>query len=308
MKKIFITGANGFVGKPLCDELQKRGKNVVAGVRQAQRANEISYGDFSEQNNWLDILENIEVVIHLAARVHVMNEKDTDPLAAFMKMNCEATIKMAKSAKAAGVKRFIFISSIKVNGERTLAAPFSADDTPAPEDAYGISKAEAEKKLMELHETGKFEVVILRPPLIYGPGVKANFKNLMYLVERDLPIPFGRIDFNKRSLVSVYNLIDLIILCIDHPQAGGNIFLVSDDDDLSLKELILLMGKVLNKTPHLLPVPITIIRLGLTMIGKKSYGERLFGNLQLDIEKTKKNLNWSPKYSFLDSYNKNKKM
>lgn len=302
MSKIFITGANGFVGKALCLELEKRNFEYGAGVRTAFLANEISYGDIVAQNHWKKILKGFDVVVHLAARVHVVAEKSANPLKSFMDINCEATLNLAKAAKKSGVRRFIFISSVKVNGEETFKVPFGADDEPLPQDPYGVSKLEGERRLMLLHEPQIFEVVVIRPPLIYGPGVKANFANLYQFVKRDLPLPFGLAYSNRRSLVSVYNLVDLIILCSYHPQAGGNVFMASDDHDLSLKQLVLEMGKTLGKRPKLLPVPIKLMKVGARLLGKKDYADRLFGNLQVDIQKTKQLLDWRPKFTLVTTF------
>lgn len=294
IKKIFITGSNGFVGKHFINELNKRNFHYIAGERSL-------YGDLITQKNWKDLLSDCDVVVHLAARVHVMSEKEEDPLLAFRMMNVETTSNLAQAAKAAGVKRFIYLSSIKVNGEETGSIPFTAGDIPHPEDPYGVSKMEAEKVLLRMHEKGIFEVVIIRPPLIYGPGVKANFEKLFWLVKKDLPIPFGKVN-NKRSLVSVFNLCDLMITCFEHSKAAGQIFLVSDDHHYSLKELIILMGKTLGKHPHLIPVPVSLMKFGATLLGKTSYADRLFGNLYVDIEKTKELLNWHPTFSFEDTF------
>lgn len=292
--KVFITGANGFVGKRLQKKLASLSLPYVAGTREL-------YGDLEEQNNWKEILKGMDVVVHLAARVHVMNETNTDPLSAFRNANVVGTLKLAVAAKSVGVKRFIFISSVKVNGEETFDRPFSANDRPAPQDPYGVSKLEAERELMKLHQPGVFEIVVVRPPLVYGPGVKANFEKLFWLVKTDLPIPFSLVK-NKRSLVSVDNLVDLIVTTLSHPKASGEIFLVSDDLDYSLKDLIEEMGKVLGKSPHLLPIPVTLMKIGAKMLGKKAYVNRLFGNLHVDIEKTKTLLNWKPPYTFQDTY------
>lgn len=294
MKKIFITGSNGFVGKNLIKELDQKHIPYLAGDRKY-------YGDIEKQTNWTELLDSCDVVVHLAARVHVMEEKEIDPLVVFRKINVEATINLAQAAKQVGVKRFIYISSIKVNGEETGEAPFSAADKPHPQDPYGVSKMEAEIELMQLHEVGIFEVVIIRPPLIYGPGVKANFEKLFWLVKKDLPIPFGRV-LNKRSLVSVFNLSSLIIHCMDHPKASGEVFLVSDDKNYSLRDLIVLMGKTLGKHPHILPVPVGLMKCGLSFIGKTSYADRLFGNLHVDIEKTKMLLDWKPPFTFEETF------
>ncbi|NOT77574.1 MAG: SDR family oxidoreductase [Bacteriovoracaceae bacterium] len=292
--KIFITGANGFVGSNLIKTLGEKHISFVAGSREV-------YGDITTQKNWEVLLSGCDVVVHLAARVHVMEETSLDPLVAFRKMNVEASVNLARASKLAGVKRFIYISSIKVNGEETFEKPFLASDPPAPLDPYGISKMEAENELLALHEKGVFEVVIIRPPLVYGPGVKANFEKLFWLVKKDLPLPFGLVK-NIRSLVSVFNLVDLIILCSTHEKAGGEIFLVSDGVDYSLKDLIVLMAKVEGKTPHLLPIPTGLMKFGATLIGKKTYANRLFGNLHVDIKKTQSLLDWNPPHTFLSTF------
>jgi len=291
---IFITGATGFVGKHLIKELKSKQLKFVAGGRSL-------YGDLVTQKNWEKLLEGCNSVIHLAARVHVMLETSKDPLVEFRLSNVEATIKLAKAAKNCGVRRFIYISSIKVNGEETVNTPFSSMDAPAPQDPYAISKMEAEVELLKLHESGIFEVIIIRPPLIYGPGVKANFERLMNISSRGIPLPFGKVK-NKRSLVSVYNLIDLILVCLNHPRAGGKIFLVSDDNDLSLTELIKKMASVQGKTSKLIPIPVALMKLAAKLLGKKSYADRMFGNLQLDISDTKKTLNWNPPYTFEETF------
>ncbi len=294
MKKVFITGADGFVGKHLQRVLKDKNISFVAG-------NRALYGDMSEQSKWGQFLIDCDSVVHLAARVHVMNETETDPLIAFRKYNVKATIELAKAAKSAGVKRFIFISSVKVNGEETFDRPFFSNDIPAPQDPYGISKAEAEKELLKLHEENVFEVVIIRPPLIYGPDVKANFENLMKVVSKNIPLPFGAVK-NKRSLVSVYNLADLIVTCLNHPSAGGKIFLVSDDNDLSLTDLIRKMALVQNKSAKLIPIPTSVMKLAAILMGKKAYADRLFGNLQVDISETKSLLGWKPPYTFENTF------
>ncbi len=294
MAKIFFTGSMGFVGSHLKSELEKRNLSFVAGSRAL-------YGDLNSQKNWDQFLKDCDVVIHLAARVHVIDENESDPLSAFRKMNVSATLNLAMASKKAGVKRLIYVSSIKVNGEETFLKPFTASGQALPEDPYGVSKMEAELELLKLHESGVFDVVIIRPPLVYGPGVKANFEKLFWLVKKDLPLPFGLVH-NKRSLVSVFNLVDLIILTTTHPKAGGEVFLVSDDIDYSLKDLIVLMAKVEGKTPHLLPIPVGLMKLGASLLGKKSYANRLFGNLHVDIEKTKHLLEWTPPFTFLETF------
>ena len=296
IKKIFITGSAGFVGTHLTNELKKRNIPFIAGDRAL-------YGDLVTQMNWEQILNGCESVVHLAARVHVMNETSSDPLIEFRLSNVEATLNIATAAKKNGAKRFIYISSVKVNGEETFDKPFTASDSPLPEDPYGISKAEAEVELLKLHTPGIFEVVIIRPPLIYGPGVKANFEKLFKFAGLNLPMPFGLVK-NKRSLVSVFNLVDLIITTLFHPHAGGEIFLASDDHDLSLAELIKLMAKVQKKSAYLIPVPVGLMIFFANVLGKKSYAYRLFGNLQIDITKTRQALDWKPPFSFEETFMK----
>ncbi len=297
----FITGSNGFVGTHLCQELSNRNIPFKKGVRRAADPSEVSYGDLSTEGNWDQLFRGIDVVVHLAARVHVMNETSSDPLEEFRKTNVAASVRLAEAARASGVKRFIFLSSIKVNGEETHARPFRADDEPNASDPYGISKREAEDALLSLHEPGAFEVVVIRPPLIYGPGVKANFQSLMRLSGKSLPLPFGSVE-NRRSMVSVFNLVDLIILCSHHPSAGGNVFLVSDDHDFSLRSLITQMAEVQGRKALLLPVPVFLMKLLATLLGKKAVVDRLFGNLQVDIGKTKSLLGWKPKYGLRNTF------
>ena len=216
-------------------------------------------------------------------------------------MNVDATLNLARAAKKSKVLKFIFISSVKVNGEETYDLPFTSSDRAAPQDFYGISKAEAEKELLELHEPGIFEVVIIRPPLVYGPGVKANFEKLYHFAKIGIPLPFGLVK-NKRSLVSVFNLVDLIVVTLTHPKAAGEIFMVSDDHDLSLRELIELMAKTQGKRAHLINVPVKLMKMAARVVGKKSYADRLFGNLQVDIEKTKQLLGWKPPFTFEETF------
>ncbi len=291
---IFITGASGFVGKSLVQQFIKEQLPFVEGSRAL-------YGDIEKQSNWELLLKNISTIVHLAARVHVMKDDALDSLAEFRKVNVDATRNLALAAKKAGVKWFVFLSTIKVNGEQTLSCPFTSDDVPNPGDAYAISKYEAEQELLNLHEDNIFEVIIIRPPLVYGPDVKANFKKLFSLVKKKIPLPFGRIE-NKRSFISVLNLVDMIGHCVNNQNILSGIFLVSDDNDLSLKELILQMGVVLQQKPILLPIPVSVLKFLFFVIGRNDYSRRLFTSLQIDISKTKSQLNWKPRYSFTDTY------
>jgi len=295
--RILVTGANGFVGRALCKALHQSSYQVRTATRTNKHQtspDQFLVGDIIATTQWEQVLPDINVVIHLAARVHVMNDQAVDPLSEFRKVNVDGTLNLARQAAMAGVKRFIFISSIKVNGESTAANhPFSADDIPAPADAYGISKREAEDALRLLAEETGLEVVIIRPPLVYGPGVKANFLSMMRWLHKGLPLPLGNID-NKRSLVALDNLVDLIATCVDHPAAANQTFLVSDDEDLSTSGLLHRMAKALGKTAWLLPFPSWLLTTLAGLIGKKAVAQRLCDSLQVDITKTRQVLNWTP--------------
>lgn len=254
----------------------------------------IQIQDISKDTDWSKALKDVEIVIHAAARAHVMRETVADPLSEFRKVNVDGTVNLARQAAANGAKRFIFLSSIKVNGETTtLGHPFKADDIPAPIDPYGISKHEAEQALIEIGRKTGMELVIIRPPLVYGPGVKANFHNMMRWLSKGIPLPLGAIR-NKRSFVALPNLIDLIVTCIDHPKAAGHIFLVSDDEDLSTPELLRRMGRSLGHPAHLISVPPILLDLGARITGKPEMAQRLCASLQLDISKTRTILGWTP--------------
>jgi UDP-glucose 4-epimerase len=223
-----------------------------------------------------------------------MNEKAVNSLAEYRRINVDGTLKLATQAAALGVKRFIFLSSIKVNGEGTpLGVPYTADSVPAPVDEYGVSKLEAEIGLLKLAAETSMQVVIIRPVLVYGPGVKANFLNMMRVLDKNLPLPFGRIN-NKRSLVALDNLVDFVFLCMIHPAASNQIFLVSDGDDLSTTELLRKLSRYLERKSILLPVPVGLIRSITSMIGKGKFADRLCGSLQVDITKNKNLLGWTP--------------
>lgn len=301
INKITVTGANGFVGGTLCSSLFRQQRNFLATVRKKTVKAEWPFQtveDIHKNNDWSSILDGTSCVIHIAARVHIMADNAEDPLKNFREVNTFGTINLAEQAAAAGVKRFIFISSIKVNGESTSSrASYSFDDKPLPEDYYGQSKAEAEKGLMDIARQTNMEVVIIRPPLVYGPGVKANFASMMRLASKNLPLPLGAIN-NKRSLVGIDNLVDLIVTCIDHPKAANQIFLVSDDHDVSTTELLRELTIAAGKKPRLIPVPMKIIRFMATLLGKKSIADRLCGSLQVDINHTKETLGWVPPVSF----------
>lgn len=296
MSRILITGYSGFVGSLLCKELNNTHQLHLLG-RKDSDSGVVFKSNIDKDSNFSESLTGVDCVIHSAARVHVMNDYSVDPLAEFKAVNTQGTFNLANQAAQAGVKRFIFLSSIKVNGESTTdKLSFKATDLYAPEDPYGISKAEAEQQLLELGKQTGMEIVIIRPPLVYGEGVKANFASLMRLVTKGLPLPFRLIKNNKRSLVSVYNLVDLIKVCIDHPNAANQVFLASDDHDLSTAEMVALMAKVQNKPNLAIPVPVWCFKLAGKLLGKQAVIDRLTGSLQLDIAHTKSTLNWSPPF------------
>lgn len=299
---VLLTGASGFVGKAILELLLARGHTVVAALRQEPndldpRVKVARFDGLDSSTDWRVILAGVGTVIHSAARVHVMNETDADPLTAFRKVNVNGTLNLARQAVAVGVKRFVFISSIKVNGEGTpKGRPYTADDVPAPGDPYGASKMEAEAGLRALAEETGLEVVIIRPVLVYGPGVKANFRAMMHWLDKGVPLPFGAID-NRRSLVALANLADLVLTCIDHPAAANQTFLVSDGEDLSTSGLLRRMAGALGRPARLLPVPSVLLQWGATLLGKQSLSQRLCGSLQVDIEKTRSLLGWKPPVS-----------
>ena len=299
---ILITGASGFVGRALVARLASDRVSMRACVRRPDIAmpegvQTIQITDLSAELNWQEALVDVSVIVHAAARVHVMDDAAADPLSEFRRINVAGTLNMATQAAAAGVSRFVFISSIKVNGEETVhGRPFSASDAPAPLDAYGISKMEAEEGLRDIARRTGMEIVIIRPPLVYGPGVKANFQAMMRWLDRGIPLPLGAIH-NARSLVALDNLVALIVACISHPAAANQTFLVSDGEDLSTTELLRRMGRAMHRPARLIPLPTALLRFGAWIVGKPAIGQRLCGSLQVDISKTKELLAWNPPLS-----------
>jgi nucleoside-diphosphate-sugar epimerase len=295
--RILVTGASGFVGGALVNELlSEKRYSVICGVRDISGSRFTCDHFFFELERAppIEVLHGVDTVVHAAARVHVMSAQGDDELSSFRAANVEGTLRLAEKAAQAGVKRFIFISSIKVNGESTFPGrPFTATDVPGPVDAYGISKREAEDALKALSERMGMEVVIIRPPLVYGPGVKANFLNMLCWVERGFPLPLGSIA-NQRSMVSLANLVDLIIRCINHPAAPGNTFLVSDGQDLSTTQLLRRVAHSLGVKSALIPFPQKLLTLCLVMLGQHALSTRLCGSLQVDIGQTCKLLGWAP--------------
>lgn len=307
--KVLLTGGTGFVGEALLAQLNEYDR-IAYGRRKPSNLNEKLFfkGNIGDSCVFATALERVNAVIHCAARVHIMDDSSANPLEDFREVNTHGTLNLAQQAADAGVKRFIFISSIKVNGESTEpGAPFKADTDFIPTDPYGLSKYEAEVGLRKIAEETGMEVVIIRPPLVYGPGVKANFAAMMKWVNKGLPLPLGGIRDNKRSLVSLDNLVDLIITCIEHPNAANQTFLVSDDDDLSTSQLLSNMASALNVPNRLLPVPASWLSLAAKLIGKPAIAQRLCGSLQADISKTKELLNWQPPYSTAECMKKTAK-
>ncbi len=310
MTKVLITGINGFVGKALGDELVTKGFNVNGAVRPSvpvdfpDTITKFVIKDIDSKTDWQNALEGVDVVIHLAARVHIIKETASDALAEFRAVNVEGTLNLACQAVRAGVQRFIFISSIKVNGEGTLLGqPYTEADQAAPVDPYGISKREAEDALHRLASETGMEVVIIRPPLVYGPGVKANFQSMMRWLDRPVPLPLGAIH-NRRSLVALDNLIDLIITCIHHPAAANQVFIAGDGEDLSTTELLQRLAAALGKTAWLVPVPVPVLMCAASLLGKQAVAQRLCGSLQVDISKARDLLGWTPPVSVDEALHK----
>ncbi len=300
MSRILVTGANGFVGRRLSRTLVAEGHEVLGSVRRANTLiaapwlRWVETGDISEQSDWRSALENVSAVVHLASRVHVMNDDSADPLAEYRKVNVDATLSLAEQASVSGVKRFVFVSSVKVNGEGTeLGRPYTAESPPAPVDPYGVSKLEAEQGLRELAASSRMEVVIVRPPLVYGPGVKANFLKMMQVLAKGIPLPLGAVH-NRRSLISLDNLVSVLTVCIGHPAAGNRVFLVADGEDLSTPDLMRRVGGALGKPARLFPFPAAVLKSGAGLLGKSGAADRLLGSLQIDIKRTCRVLEWSP--------------
>lgn len=302
-----VTGVSGFVGSALSSRLLEAGNTVVAPCRkplsrpEEDQLHSFIIPDLNVNLNWDQYLKNVEAVVHLAARVHQMDAAAEDSLRAFREINVLATMRLAEQSAKQGVKKFVYISSIKVNGEETLLdKPFTVDDVPAPVDPYGISKYEAEEGLRRLSAKTGMEVVVIRPPLVYGPGVKANFLTMMRWLDKGIPLPLGAVH-NRRSFVALDNLVDLIVTCLENPAAANEVFLVSDGEDMSTTELLSHIGRLLGKPARLIPVPAALINAGAMLFRKRSVSQRLLGSLQVDIRKNRKLLGWKPPVSVEDA-------
>lgn len=298
--KVLVTGASGFVGNATCSTLVAHGINVVGTVRRlpTQRLSGVDYriiADLSENTEWGEVLKGIDAVVHCAARVHVMQETASDLLGTFRAVNVAGTEQLARQAAAERVRRFVFLSSVKVNGEGGSIA-YRETDLPAPQDAYGISKYEAELGLRSIAAETGIEVVMVRSPLVYGPGVTANFQALMRALIRGIPLPLGAI-YNRRSLVALDNMVNLIVTCIIHPAAANETFLVSDGEDLSTTELIRRLARAMGRPARLVPVPAKVLMAASMLLGKQEMARRLCGTLQVNITKVREVLGWVPPVS-----------
>lgn len=299
--KILITGANGMVGQAVLEKLIEK-HEVHAAIRQGKyqggaNAVSIAVGNIDSNTVWDDALQGIDVIVHTAARVHQVHDVTDEPLAEFMRVNCDGTLVLARAAAKYGVKRFVFLSTIKVNGEETVfGKAFTETDLAAPHDGYAISKLKAELGLREIGATSGMEIVILRLPLVYGPKVKANFLKLIQMVDKGIPMPFGKLA-NKRSLIYLGNLVDAVSTCIAHPNAGGKTYLVSDQQDVSTPELIRKIATALGRSPVLLFIPVNLLKFGGRLLRKEAQVRRLLGSLVIDSKMISRDLGWKPPFS-----------
>lgn len=306
--QLLVTGADGLVGRAVTAESVLRGLRVRGATRTPNKLSKgienIAVGNIDENTAWQNVLTGCSVVLHLAARVHVMQDGAVDPLSEYRSVNVQGTLNLARQAATSGVHRFVFVSSVKVNGESTQPGNlFSPDDMPTPLDFYGVSKMEAEQGLRDIAVQTGMQLVIIRPPLVYGPGVKANFAALMRAVQKGWLLPLGAIR-NQRSLIGLDNLVDFIITCITHPKAANQTFLISDGQDLSTTELVRSMAQAAGVPARLLSVPVWALELAGRLVGKEAVVQRLCGNLQIDSSKARELLGWTPKVSVQEGLRK----
>lgn len=298
MKRILVTGASGFIGSSLLAQLGASGFQPIGALRRSPgrtlpAMHSIQVGELVADTDWARALEGVESVVHAAARVHVINDQAADPLLEFRRVNVDGTLRLARQAAEVGVRRFVFLSSIGVNGTQNIK-PFTESDMPHPVEPYAVSKLEAEEGLIELSRGTGMEVVIIRPPLVYGPSAPGNFGKLANAVRRGIPLPLGAVTQNRRTLVGLDNLVDLIVTCAHHPAAANQVFLAGDDEDLSTADLLHKMAKAFGVSLRLLPVPVPLLKAMARAAGKTGMVERLCGSLQVDIAKAREVLGWKP--------------
>ncbi len=300
LMKVLVTGANGFVGQTLCRKLIEQGYSVRGAVRNGLvvlplGVDKSVVGSIGESSVWSDALRGIDVVIHLAARVHVMEERSLDPLSEFRMVNVVGTMRLATAAIESGVRRLVYVSTVKVNGEETADTPFSEGDTPNPQDPYAISKWEAEEVLRKISNESGLEIAILRPPLVYGPGVGGNFIRMLYWIKKGFPLPLGLVK-NRRSMVYVENLADALMACAFHPKAANETFLVSDRETVATPELIRMLSKQMGGRPAIFPFPLPLLHWAGRLAGKSDELKRLTESLEIDSGKIRERLGWQPPY------------
>lgn len=302
MKKnrLLVTGAQGFVGHRFCQQAESAGFAVTRGVRRAGQMDDgssVAVGDIAGDTDWTRALSGVDVVVHLAARVHVMHETAADPFAAFRAVNVVGTVNLARQAAAAGVRRLVYVSSIKVNGESTKEGQsFRESDPPHPQDPYAVSKWEAEQALHGFAAETGLEIVIVRPPLVYGPGVKGNFEQMLKMLARGMPLPLASVH-NQRSLIHIGNLVDALLLCATHADAAGKTYLLSDGEDISTPALLRQLGAAMGHPARLLPCPSALLRAVGRVSGRAARIERLLGSLQVDSGRIRRELHWTPPYT-----------
>jgi len=308
LNNVLVTGANGFIGDTLCRKLLSDGFQVRGAVR-SNKSSSLPEGieprviaDIHAQTDWTENLRGVDSIVHLAARVHVMHDTATDPLADYLKVNVKGTEQLARAAVESGVKRFIFLSTVKVNGEENVR-PYREIDPPAPLNSYAISKLQAEQQLKKIATASGMELVILRPPLVYGPGVKANFLALIKIVAKGVPLPLASLR-NRRSFIYLENLVDVIVTCCNHSDASGKVFMVSDGEDVSTPELIRRISLTLKKKTRLFPFPPILLFILGRMLGKRQTVDRLIGSLAVDITKIKNELDWHPPFTMASGLEK----
>jgi nucleoside-diphosphate-sugar epimerase len=298
MQRVLVTGATGFIGSHLCPALTEARHEVMGAVRELRSSrvsspHYVAVGDVGPDTDWTEALKHVSAVVHLAGHAHRMDESREDSARICEHVNVQGTLKLAKQAAQAGVKRLVFLSTVKVNGETSGSQPFCEQDDPLPSGPYAVSKRRAEEGLLELSRASSLEIVIIRPPLVYGPGVRANFLALLRAVDKGIPLPLARVN-NRRSLVGVRNLTDMLERCISHPLAAGQVFFVSDESDISTPDLIRAMAAAIHRPVRLIPAPLWPLKLGARLVGKRESFMRLCQSLTVSTTKAREVLKWAP--------------